>query len=61
MVLPCPFCGHQADLGRVGFTDHYAVVCSNDECPVFTQATAMDMDAAIALWNTRNDKPKFDA
>lgn len=61
MVLPCPFCGHQAEIGRVGFTDRYAVICGNEECPVETQATAGNLDAAIALWNTREERPRFDA
>jgi hypothetical protein len=52
--LPCPFCGHEADPSRIGFRDRYAVVCSNDYCPVESQATGQTMDEAIKLWNTRH-------
>jgi hypothetical protein len=50
--LPCPFCGHPADAGRIGFTEHFGVTCGNpDGCPVEAQATAADLDQAIRLWN----------
>ena len=51
---PCPFCGHEADAGRVGYTDKYAVICSNDDCPVETQATDITLPQAIIRWNIRS-------
>ena len=53
--LPCPFCGHEADVGRIGYTNKFAVTCSNDDCPVESQATAHTMEEAIELWNKRHD------
>ena len=52
--LPCPFCGHEADAGRIGSTLLYGVDCSNDYCPVESQATAHTLDEVIKLWNTRH-------
>ena len=52
--LPCPFCGHDADAGRIGYTDKYAVVCGNDDCPVETQATDITLPGAIIRWNIRS-------
>ena len=49
--LPCPFCGHDASTGPV--VTRYAVTCSNDYCPVESQATAHTIEEAIELWNTR--------
>jgi hypothetical protein len=52
--LPCPFCGHEADAGRVGLTDRFAVACGDPEgCVVEAQATAGSREEAIRLWNTR--------
>ena len=52
---PCPFCGHDADAGRIGYTDKYAVICGNDDCPVETQATGCTLEEAIKFWNTRHE------
>ena len=52
---PCPFCGHEADAGRVGYTNKFAVTCSNDDCPVETQATGCTLEEAIKFWNTRHE------
>ena len=49
--LPCPFCGHDASCGAV--VSRFAITCSNDYCPVESQATAHTLDEAIQLWNTR--------
>jgi hypothetical protein len=55
MLAPmnCPFCGNEAEAGRIGITTRYGVQCSNEDCPVESQATAGSMDDAIRLWNTR--------
>ena len=53
--LPCPFCGHEAQAGKIGLTARFAVTCSNDHCPVESQATAHSVDEAIKLWNKRHD------
>ena len=52
--LPCPFCGHDADAGRIGYTNKFAVTCSNDDCPVETQATDITLPQAIIRWNIRS-------
>lgn len=52
-ALNCPYCGSEADAGRVGFTARFAVTCSNDTCPVEQRATAGSLQEAIALWNRR--------
>lgn len=52
-ALNCPYCGSEADAGRCGGTNRYAVTCSSDDCPVEQQATAGSLQEAIALWNRR--------
>ena len=51
--LPCPWCGHEAHAGRIGFTKWFGVSCTNDECPVEAQASALTLEQAIADWNRR--------
>ena len=57
LPLPCPWCGHDADAGRIGLTSRYGVDCTNGDCPVEAQATAGTMEEAIRLWNTRASAP----
>ena len=51
--LPCPWCGHEAEAGRIGYTNKFAVTCSNDDCPVEAQATDITLPGAVIRWNTR--------
>jgi len=53
-LLPCPFCGHEADYGQTGLTPFFSVHCPNDYCPVSCQATAHTLTEAIKAWNTRH-------
>lgn len=52
-LLPCPFCGHDAEADRIGLTDRYAVICGNPDCIVEAQATAATLGEAIRRWNAR--------
>jgi len=49
--LPCPFCGSEADAGRIGYSTRYGVTCTNGDCPVEAQATAGTYADAVAAWN----------
>ena len=60
-LLPCPFCGGNAEIKHIG-TDWYYPTCENDVCPGYTcedgeiGGTPIDVvgiDAAVALWNKR--------
>lgn len=55
-LLPCPFCGGKAYLGRNPTT--VAVVCDNDDCPASAYVAEDTDTAAVAAWNTRAAMPQ---
>lgn len=55
-LLPCPFCGGEADLSFEHSTKHpnwWKVTCTI--CGNRTQSNTTHMDRAIAAWNRRHD------
>ena len=58
-LLPCPFCGGEADISDEGLgtePERYWVFCANSRC--FVEGTpAFTTEAeAIEAWNTRHDR-----
>lgn len=52
-LLPCPFCGGEAEVSTV--LESFVVACNNDECPVVPGTLIYDTVAeACAAWNMRN-------
>lgn len=57
-LLPCPFCGGDADVfGTDGAPDRYAVItcirCGNEEIGSAVKVVRLGKDVAIAAWNRR--------
>lgn len=50
-ILPCPFCGGEADLYRPPVSKWWRVEC--DSCGCQTEPFHDDLAGAIAAWNTR--------
>lgn len=61
-LLPCPFCGAEARLGRNPFIDGFQVRCDNFECDPMPLTVIHDTRAgAIEAWNTRAEtRPERD-
>ena len=59
-LLPCPFCGGEAELCTwYGGGEHcetvYTVMCDNDNCPMDVKTFDFPTEAeAVAAWNTRS-------
>ena len=52
-LLPCPFCGGEATVERIGKSGYYYVACNTAYCCDFGK---FDTEAeAILAWNTRAD------
>lgn len=50
-LLPCPFCGGEATVERIGLNGCYYVACNTTDCCDFGKS---DTEAeAIAAWNAR--------
>lgn len=54
-LLPCPFCGGEARVGRNIFSGLFHAGCSNDECLGFSGLgwTYKKEEEAIEAWNRR--------
>lgn len=53
-LLPCPFCGGEASVERIGGNGYYFVACSGLNC---CDSALADTEAeAIAAWNTRAER-----
>lgn len=53
-LLPCPFCGGEAHVERIGKSGYFYVSCNTPYCCDFGKA---DTEAdAIAAWNTRHER-----
>lgn len=61
-LLPCPFCGGEAELHPTydmdtGEMDGYFVICRNKNCTVWPETDEYLTEAeAIAAWNTRAER-----
>ena len=52
VLLPCPFCGEQAEIAQHAFNKRYSVWC---HCAVEVATNQFDKaEDAAAAWNTRN-------
>ena len=55
-LLPCPFCGEEAELNRTIFKgrEMYSVSCKHKfDCTIGTTFLRESKEEAIKLWNTR--------
>lgn len=61
LLLPCPFCGGKATLGRDILDPHlcWQVVCANLDCAA-TIRRLPQQEMAIQLWNTRTQVAQID-
>lgn len=50
-LLPCPFCGSEAQTIKLDYT--YSTMCSNSECDVCPEAEAQTRQESIVSWNKR--------
>jgi hypothetical protein len=50
-LLPCPFCGSEAQIVKLDYT--YSTMCSNSECDVCPEAEAQTRQESIVSWNKR--------
>ena len=53
-LLPCPFCGGEASVERIGGNGYYFVACTNLNC--CDSALAETEAEAISAWNTRYER-----
>jgi Lar family restriction alleviation protein len=51
-LLPCPFCGAEAESRRIGESGIFVVSCSNPECGVRPSTFALRAEV-VEIWNTR--------
>ena len=55
-LKPCPFCGGEAKMNRVG-NGVYEIVCSNNGCRVQPETPRVgDETEAVKAWNTRAER-----
>ena len=53
-LLPCPFCGGEAELMRFPKCDRkYVVICENKQCMASVGNYSYTKEEAIKAWNTR--------
>ena len=50
-LLPCPFCGSEAQIVKLDYT--YSTMCSNSECDVCPEVEAQTRQESIVSWNKR--------
>lgn len=50
-LLPCPFCGSEAQTIKIDYT--YSTMCSNSECDVCPEVEAQTREESIVSWNKR--------
>lgn len=57
-LLPCPFCGGEADIKKWTSTPFAIVVCKTKDCPCSSFGTNCynNEQEAIEAWNTRTER-----
>ena len=61
-LLPCPFCGGEAEAHQTydidtGDVDGWFVICRNKECTAWPETAEYPTEAeAVAAWNTRAER-----
>lgn len=60
-LLPCPFCGAQPEITPWHrYSDVVVIHCTNEECEVGAETSAVGRELAVTAWNKRGTNPVLD-